>query len=80
MRGEENMVRVLLDAGADSDIETPPNCPNFPQANNETQHWTALTFAALMGHAKIVKVRIDKNINPYRMTSQLPMKELNDDV
>ncbi|ODN02290.1 Ankyrin repeat and BTB/POZ domain-containing protein 2 [Orchesella cincta] len=63
VRGEENMVRVLLDAGADSEILTPPNCPNFPQANNETQHWTALTFAALMGHISIVKVLLEKGCN-----------------
>ncbi|CAL8072668.1 unnamed protein product [Orchesella dallaii] len=63
VRGEENMVRVLLEAGADSDIETPPNCPNFPQANNETQHWTALTFAALMGHISIIKILLEKGCN-----------------
>jgi len=50
------MVRVLLDAGADVDLETPPNSPNFPHATSETQHWTALTFAALMGYTNIVKV------------------------
>lgn len=57
IRGEETMVRVLIEAGAEADMETPPNCPKFPEANNETQHWTALTFAALMGHAPIVKVK-----------------------
>jgi ankyrin repeat protein len=56
IRGEETMVRVLLDAGAETDSDTPPNCPNFPQANSEIQHWTALTFASLMGHTAIVKV------------------------
>lgn len=52
------MVKVLLEAGANADIETPANGPNFPQANNETQHWTALTFASLMGHVSIIKVKI----------------------
>ena len=56
IRAEETMVRVLLDAGADPDMETPPNGPNFPHSNSETQHWTALTFASLMGHVNVVKV------------------------
>lgn len=58
------MVRVLLDAGAEIDAETPPNGPNFAQANSETQHWTALTFSALMGHAGIVKVHNALHIAP----------------
>jgi hypothetical protein len=51
------MTRSLLEAGADPDIETPANGQNFPHANNETQHWTALTFASLMGNGSIGKVR-----------------------
>jgi len=56
LRGEEGMVRKLLEAGADPDAETPVNNQNFPNANNEVQHWTALTFASLVGNATIVKV------------------------
>ena len=56
LRGDEVMVRVLLDAGADSDVETPANGQNFPHSNNETQQWTALTFASLSGNINIVKV------------------------
>ncbi|CAG7837994.1 unnamed protein product [Allacma fusca] len=63
VRGEETMVRVLLDAGADPDIETPPNGPNFPHSNSETQHWTALTFASLMGHINVVKILLERGAN-----------------
>lgn len=60
LRGEDGMVRTLLEASADPDAETPANGSNFPNANNEFQHWTALTFASLIGNAAMVKVGYTK--------------------
>ena len=53
IRGDDTLAKVLLDAGADVDAETPAigsaGAQNHPGAhpNPETQHWTALTYAAI---------------------------------
>ncbi|XP_042210223.1 ankyrin repeat and BTB/POZ domain-containing protein 2-like [Homarus americanus] len=63
IRGDEPMVNMLLDAGADVDAETPPTGPAYLMANPETQHWTALTYAAIHGHINIAKTLLEKNGN-----------------
>ncbi|XP_064078331.1 ankyrin repeat and BTB/POZ domain-containing protein 3-A-like isoform X2 [Macrobrachium nipponense] len=63
IRGDEPMVNMLLDAGADVDAETPPTGPAYLMANPETQHWTALTYAAIHGHLNIAKTLLEKNGN-----------------
>ena len=57
--GDEVAVRCLLDAGADVDVETPPqgssaaSCASSVHA--ETQHWTALTYASVLGHMAVAR-------------------------
>ena len=63
IRGDEPMVNMLLDAGADVDAETPPTGPAYLMANPETQHWTALTYAAIHGHISIAKILQEKGGN-----------------
>ncbi|XP_063861764.1 ankyrin repeat and BTB/POZ domain-containing protein 2-like isoform X1 [Scylla paramamosain] len=63
IRGDEPMVNMLLDAGADVDAETPPTGPAYLMANPETQHWTALTYAAIHGHINIAKTLLEKGGN-----------------
>lgn len=63
IRGDEPMVNMLLDAGADVDAETPPTGPAYLMANPETQHWTALTYAAIHGHINLAKTLLEKNAN-----------------
>ncbi|XP_043223308.1 ankyrin repeat and BTB/POZ domain-containing protein 2-like isoform X3 [Amphibalanus amphitrite] len=63
VRGDEAMVRLLLDSGSDIDAETPPLSPTHPTANPETQHWTALTYATIHGHASIIRLLLEKGAN-----------------
>lgn len=51
----------LLDAGADPDVETPPyGTVGCPYVNAETQHWTALTYAALQGTCNIARLLLER--------------------
>lgn len=63
IRGDEGIVRMLMEAGADVDTETPPVSPEYSMANPEMQHWTALTYAAIQGHASIAKILLEKKAN-----------------
>ncbi|XP_069675380.1 ankyrin repeat and BTB/POZ domain-containing protein 2 isoform X2 [Periplaneta americana] len=58
---DEACARCLLDAGADPDIETPPyGTAGCPGVNAETQHWTALTYAALQGTCNIARLLLER--------------------
>ena len=58
---DEACARCLLDAGADPDIETPPyGTSGCPGVNAETQHWTALTYAALQGTCNIARLLLER--------------------
>ncbi|GFR09253.1 hypothetical protein TNCT_96831 [Trichonephila clavata] len=63
IRGDEAMVHVLLDAGADVDIETPGPSTAYPCVNPETQHWTALTYATTHGQLPVIKLLLEKGAN-----------------
>ena len=63
IRGDEPMVNMLLDAGANVDAETPPTGPAYLMANPETQHWTALTYASIHGHINIAKTLLERKGN-----------------
>ncbi|XP_063912415.1 ankyrin repeat and BTB/POZ domain-containing protein 2 isoform X1 [Zophobas morio] len=54
---------ALLDAGASVDVETPISGPNFTAVNGETQHWTALTYAAAKGHARCARILLERGAN-----------------
>ncbi|XP_076362217.1 ankyrin repeat and BTB/POZ domain-containing protein 2-like [Tachypleus tridentatus] len=60
IRGDEAMVQILLDAGADVDIETPLCNGHYQNLNPETQHWTALTYSTTHGHLSITKLLLEK--------------------
>ncbi|RWS28717.1 ankyrin repeat and BTB/POZ domain-containing protein 2-like protein [Leptotrombidium deliense] len=64
IQGDEAMVHILLNAGADIDLETLPaptkSCPNICP---EIQYWTALTFATIHQHISIVKLLLEKGAN-----------------
>ena len=67
IRGDEPLAKVLLDAGADVDAETPTiaGAQTHPGAypNPETQHWTALTYAAIQGQLNIAKLLLERGAN-----------------
>uniref|UniRef100_A0A8C4I1I6 BTB (POZ) domain containing 11b n=1 Tax=Dicentrarchus labrax TaxID=13489 RepID=A0A8C4I1I6_DICLA len=56
VRGDEAMVQMLLDAGADINSEHPSVFP-------ETRQATPLTFAVLHGHVPVVQLLLDAKAN-----------------
>uniref|UniRef100_A0A8C9XAZ2 Ankyrin repeat and BTB domain containing 3 n=1 Tax=Sander lucioperca TaxID=283035 RepID=A0A8C9XAZ2_SANLU len=56
VRGDEAMVQMLLDAGADINSEHPSVFPEMRQA-------TPLTFAVLHGHVPVVQLLLDAKAN-----------------
>uniref|UniRef100_A0A8C7F614 Ankyrin repeat and BTB domain containing 3 n=1 Tax=Oncorhynchus kisutch TaxID=8019 RepID=A0A8C7F614_ONCKI len=57
VRGDEAMVQMLLDAGADI------NMHKYPSVNPETRLGTPLTFAVLHGHVPVVQLLLDARAN-----------------
>uniref|UniRef100_A0A4W3I3L9 Ankyrin repeat and BTB/POZ domain-containing protein BTBD11-like n=1 Tax=Callorhinchus milii TaxID=7868 RepID=A0A4W3I3L9_CALMI len=57
--GDEAMVQVLLDSGADIDIQVPSTAQQFTSVHAETRRWTALTFAVAFGHLAVTQLMLD---------------------
>lgn len=59
VRGDEAMVQMLLDAGADINSEVPNSVHKHPSVFPETRQATPLTFAVLHGHVPVVQLLLD---------------------
>lgn len=65
LRNDENVIQQLLDCNVDPNacvplIGTNSNCPNI---HPDTQHWTAITFAACKGNFNAVRLLLEHGAN-----------------
>ncbi|XP_061839517.1 ankyrin repeat and BTB/POZ domain-containing protein 3-A-like isoform X1 [Nerophis lumbriciformis] len=63
VRGDEAMVQMLLDAGADINSEVPSTVNKHPSVYPDARHGTPLTFAVLHGHVPVVQLLLDNSAN-----------------
>ncbi|XP_067648265.1 ankyrin repeat and BTB/POZ domain-containing protein 2 isoform X2 [Eurosta solidaginis] len=61
IRNDEVVLQALLDAGCDPNIEVPPVAQsNFPGIHPDTQHWTAVTFAASRSNYLALRLLLER--------------------
>ncbi|XP_026858019.1 ankyrin repeat and BTB/POZ domain-containing protein BTBD11-A isoform X1 [Electrophorus electricus] len=63
VRGDEAMVQMLLDAGADINSQVPSSVHRHPSVYPDTRQGTPLTFAVLHGHIPVVQLLLDAQAN-----------------
>lgn len=64
IQNDEFTLMSLLDAGSSVDIETPSSSSTVhPAVNVETQHWTALTYAAALGQTTCGRLLLERGAN-----------------
>ncbi|XP_012159934.1 ankyrin repeat and BTB/POZ domain-containing protein 2 isoform X1 [Ceratitis capitata] len=61
IRNDEVAIQALLDAGCDPNVEVPPvSQSNYPGIQPDTQHWTAVTFAASRANYLALRLLLER--------------------
>lgn len=64
IRNDELAIQQLLDANADPNVEVPSiGLSSCSAIHPETQHWTAITFAACRGNFNAVRMLLERGAN-----------------